>query len=262
MSDYTTIIVDSADGVTTVRMNRPDRLNGMTNLLVAETYDALRSIAGDPSVRVVVLTGEGRAFSAGADLHVLAEGDPGPPLDAEWFGIPVLLHEMPAVTVAAVNGACAGAGLGWAAACDLRFAARGARFNTAFLDVGVAGDMGLPWSLPRLVGAARARELSFLPRKFTADEALSMGLVSEVFDEPEFATSVGERVARLTAGAPRALRAMKQHYVAAERTSFPDFIALETARHLVLLESADPAAALRAAAARTRPAPSSADPGQ
>ena len=80
----------------------------------------------------------------------------------------MLLHEMPQVTIAAINGACAGAGLGWACACDLRYAVADAKFNTAFLDVAVAGDMGLPWTLPRIVGAGRARELSLLPRKLDA----------------------------------------------------------------------------------------------
>ena len=78
---------------------------------------------------------------------------------------------MPQLTVAAINGACAGAGLGWACVCDLRYAARSAKLNTAFLDVAVAGDMGLPWTLPRLVGASLARDLSFFPRRVTADEA-------------------------------------------------------------------------------------------
>ncbi len=87
---------------------------------------------------------------------------------------------MPAVTIAAISGACAGAGFGWACACDLRVASQTARFNTAFLDVGVAGDMGGPWTLPRIVGAAKARELYFLPGKFDAAEALRIGLVSRV----------------------------------------------------------------------------------
>ena len=96
----------------------------------------------------------------------------GETVDVRLLRIPVLLHEMPQVTVAAINGACAGAGLGWACGCDLRLAAAGARFNTAFLDVGVAGDMGVPWSLSRIVGGARARELFFFDRQVRCRKAL------------------------------------------------------------------------------------------
>ena len=91
------------------------------------------------------------------------------------FEVTTLLHEIPAVTVAAINGACAGAGLGWALACDLRVMTASAKLNTAFLDVAVAGDMAIPWSLPRIVGAARARDLSFFPRRIEADEAERIG---------------------------------------------------------------------------------------
>jgi 2-(1,2-epoxy-1,2-dihydrophenyl)acetyl-CoA isomerase len=257
MQPYSTIKVDSSDGLATVVMNRPDRLNGMTHLMLFETYDALLELSADPSIRVLVLTGAGRGFCPGADLQVMAGGDPGPEHEAAWFRVPVLLHEMAAVTIAAVNGACAGAGLGWAAACDLRLAARTAKFNTAFLNVAVAGDMGLPWSLPRLVGAGRARDLSFCPRKFDAAEALQIGLVSEVYEETEFRAGVQERVAQLMAAAPQALRAMKQHYLEAERSSFSDYSDLETAHHLTLLKAADPRGAFEAlrssAASSARP---------
>src|SRR5439155_11225726 len=136
-----------------------------TNRMVREARDALELAAGDPSVRVVVLTGEGRAFCPGADLNHFTSGGPDERLTARQFKVTTLLHEIPAVTVAAINGACAGAGLGWALACDLRVMTASAKLNTAFLDVAVAGDMAIPWSLPRMVGGARARDLSFIPRR-------------------------------------------------------------------------------------------------
>jgi 2-(1,2-epoxy-1,2-dihydrophenyl)acetyl-CoA isomerase len=146
---------------------------------------------------------------------------------------------MPQVTVAAINGACAGAGLGWACGCDLRYAARSAKLNTAFLDVAVAGDMGLPWTLPRLVGAGVARELSLLPRKVTADEAAAIGLVNAAFDDDTVRADVAAVVARLAAAAPLARRGMKTHYVAAESMGFGEFVALETAAHGTITASAD-----------------------
>src|SRR5204862_5686701 len=124
------------------------------------------------SIRVFVLTGAGKAFCPGSDLKHFSGGGKDEVLTSRQFKVTTLLHEIPAVTVAAINGACAGAGLGWALACDLRVMTASAKLNTAFLDVAVAGDMAIPWSLPRLVGAARARELSFIPRKIDAEEAL------------------------------------------------------------------------------------------
>ena len=158
------------------------------------------TVAADDSVAVVVLTGAGRAFCPGADLkHFTSDdGEPDHVLTAADFDVPVLLHTMPQVTIAAINGACAGAGLGWACAADLRYAVADAKLNTAFLDVAVAGDMGLPWSLPRLIGAGRARELSLLPRKVTGAEAAAMGLVNEAFDDIDaLRAAVAERAARL-----------------------------------------------------------------
>jgi len=240
--------VDGA--IATLTLDRPDRLNGMTNRMVVETYAALAKAAEDPGLLVLLLTGAGRAFCPGADLgHFSAEDgerEPDVSLCVEHFRICQLLHEMPALTIAAINGACAGAGLGWACACDLRFATRSAKFNTAFLDVAVAGDMARPWMLPRLVGAAKARELSFLCEKFTAEEAARIGLVAGVFDDDDFRGEVDARVQRLARKSPTALRALKAHYVAGERLGLAEFIDLESAAHLDIARSEDTAEAFRA----------------
>jgi 2-(1,2-epoxy-1,2-dihydrophenyl)acetyl-CoA isomerase len=234
----TTLRCERDGALATVVLDRPERLNAMTNTMARELTALLDELATDDELAVLVLTGEGRGFCPGADLTQLAgqaDGEePDDEIDLELFRSAVLLHELPAVTVAAVNGACAGAGLGWAAACDLRFAARGARFSTAFLDRAVAGDMGLPWSLPRLVGAARARHLSFFPDKFTADQAAGWGLVHEVFDDDAFRAGVEARVARLLGADRTALRTLKANYVAAETGSFAELVHLEASRHLGL----------------------------
>src|SRR5215213_5642466 len=153
----------------------------MTTQMLREAHELLHAVADDETLTVIVLTGAGKAFCPGADLKHYTSGAAGEAGKDEYFDVPVLLHEMPQVTVAAINGACAGAGLGWAAACDLRVAARSANFSTAFLNVGVAGDMGGPWSLTHLLGAAKARELYFLGQKFSAEEALGFGFVSRVW---------------------------------------------------------------------------------
>lgn len=253
---FETILYEKSGAIATLTMNRPDRLNGMTNRMLRETGEALAAAAEDRELRILVLTGAGRGFCPGADIQMVASGggrDADVHLDASDFRVPVSLHEMPAVTIAAINGACAGAGLGWACACDLRFAARSARFNTAFLDVGVAGDMGGPWSLPRIVGATRARELYYLPGKFDAEEALRIGLVSRVFDDESFREEVRAIVQRLAEAAPIALRTMKSNFVAAERVGLAEYIALESARHLAMFSTHDTREAFAAKAEKRKP---------
>jgi 2-(1,2-epoxy-1,2-dihydrophenyl)acetyl-CoA isomerase len=221
--------------------------------MLPEINAILRKAADDPAVRVLILRGAGSDFCPGADLGVTAAGERSQPLTAEDFVVPVLLHEMPAVTIAAIQGGCAGAGLGWALGCDLRFASRSARFNTAFLDVGVAGDMGGPWSLPRIVGPARARELYFMPGKFDAEEAARIGLVSRVYADDALHAEVAAIAARLADAAPIALRTMKANFLDAEKMSFRDFIAIESRRHLDIFKTEDTREAFRAKVEKRKP---------
>ncbi len=256
MSEYKTILYEVKDGIARITLNRPERLNGMTNRMVVETHDAVTRTAEDADVLVLILTGAGRGFCPGADLGHYTSSDAGESdvsLALEHFKVPLLLHQMPAVTIAAVNGACAGAGLGWACGCDLRFAARSANFSTAFLRVAVAGDMALPWSLPRLVGASKARELSFLCEKFGAEEAAQIGLISRVFDDADFRGEVDGIVDRLARSSPTALRALKAHYVAAERMGLDEFLEKETKAHMRIGQSADTQEAFRAFVEKREP---------
>jgi 2-(1,2-epoxy-1,2-dihydrophenyl)acetyl-CoA isomerase len=240
MTDYETIAYEKDGPVATLTLNRPDRMNAMTNRMVLETGRALVAAAEDAELRVLVLTGAGRSFCPGADLQGVASGSINEErLRPEDFRVPVQLHNLPAVTIAAVNGACAGAGLGWALACDLRIAARSAKFNTAFLDVGVAGDMGGPWSLGHLVGRAKARELYFLPDKFDADEALRIGMVNRVADDDRFRDEVALVVDRLRSAAPIALRTMKANFLDAERMDLAAFVGVETERHTRMFTTED-----------------------
>ncbi len=237
---YETILYDVSDGVATLTINRPEQFNGMTVRMLNETYQCLTAASADPGVRILVMTGAGRAFCPGADLKGTAAGaNDGAVNEKASYHVGRLLHEMPALTIAAVNGACAGAGFGWACGADIRVAARSANFSTAFLKVAVAGDMGIPWSLPRLIGAARARELSFLCEKFTADEAREAGFVARVWDDAVFRDEVANMVAFLSTQAPAALRTMKAHYLVAERVPYKEYLELETERHFQLTSSPD-----------------------
>ncbi len=241
-----TIKFDAADGIGRLTLDRPERMNGMTNQMLVETYECLQQIADRDDLRVLVLTGEGRGFCPGADLKHYAAGEPDIESLPHHFQVPLLLHDMPQVTIAAINGACAGAGFGWACACDLRFAATSATFNSAFLNVASAGDMAGPWNLPRLIGAAKARELYFLPDKFRAEDALNMGLVSRVFDDEVFRAEVATIAARLAAASPHALTTMKRNFLDAERLDLGSYIKLETERHQKVMAHDDAKEAFKA----------------
>src|SRR5690606_29220102 len=130
------------------------------------------------------------------------------------------------------NGACAGAGLAWAAACDLRFAASDARFSTAFLNVGLPGELGAPWTLSRALGGARARDLCFLPTKFDATEALRTGFVSRLFPSATFHEDVAAVTAELGAHDVDVLRTMKQNFLDAEQLPLERYIEIEARRQL------------------------------
>jgi len=246
MPELTTALFEAADGIGRLTLNRPERLNAMTNRMVVEVHDALSVIAERTDLRVLILTGAGRGFCPGADLKHFAAAEADIATRHEHFRTPLLLHRMPQVTIAAINGACAGAGFGWACACDLRFAAGSATFNTAFLNVASAGDMAGPWTLPRLVGAAKARELYLLPGKFAAAEALAMGLVSRVFDDAVFAAEVDAVATRLAEAAPQALRTMKRNFIDAEQMDLESYLQIETERHMQVMAHPDAKEAFRA----------------
>ena len=246
MSDYETIRYDVDGRIVTITLNRPERLNGITNPMMRELHHALSIASADQGTTVLVLTGAGRGFCPGADLQYYSSGAAIEPSNSEYFNLTALLHEIPKVTIAAINGACAGAGLTWSAACDLRYAAAAATFNSAFLGVAISGDMAGPWTLPRILGAARARELYFLPGKFSAAEAERIGLVSRVFPDETFRDEVAAIARRIAGSAPLALRAMKTNFITAEMSTLRDYIAIETERHQRTGASEDSREAFRA----------------
>jgi 2-(1,2-epoxy-1,2-dihydrophenyl)acetyl-CoA isomerase len=240
-------------GVATVLLNRPERLNSMTAGLLEETLTAVETLAHDRRVRVVVLSGAGRGFCAGGDLAAgLEEINGPPPLTSQagrlrrYMRISQLLHYMPQVTIAAVNGPCAGAGLSLALACDLRFAAAGARFNTAFLGAGVTGDFGGTWLATRCLGGATARRLFLLSERLDADEALRLGLVSHVVPDEGFLAAVQGVAAELASRAPLALLGMKANLNDAEWQDFPRHLDVEATRHAASAATADAAEAAAA----------------
>ena len=235
-----TVRLSTSEGVATVTLDRPERLNAITEQLLEELLATLEAVAGDESTRVVVLTGSGRAFCVGGDLREgvgAGVGGDGPLYTAvgnlrRYMRTAELLHEMPKPTMAAINGACAGAGLSLACACDLRYASDSAIFTTAFLNVGLSGDFGGTWSLTRIVGTARARAAYMLAERFDADEAQRIGLVSDVLGDDELGDHVRGVAERLATQPQQALRSMKANLNDALELSFGEALDHEAIRHI------------------------------
>jgi 2-(1,2-epoxy-1,2-dihydrophenyl)acetyl-CoA isomerase len=216
------VIVEHKNGLATVTLNRPDQMNALTVDMLLELPVVLRELSNDSSVRCVLLTGAGdRAFSAGADMNPAADAtqdkrfspelEPSIDLLNGFQEAPWLLHRMTKPTIAAVNGAAAGASLSLALACDFRVASDTAIFNTAFVRIGFSGDFGGSFFMTHLIGAAKTRELYMLGERIDAAEALSLGMVNRVFPAAKFRTETAAFVQRLVDGPPIALRYMKRN---------------------------------------------------
>jgi enoyl-CoA hydratase/carnithine racemase len=227
-----------ADHVATITLDRPDRLNAWTAVMNAEYRAHLQEAADDPAVRVIVVTGAGRGFCAGAESDDLAGHaergayDPGAPDDLatpgfgvrDEFDAELAYHfGIPKPILAAINGPVAGIGFALSCYCDLRFAARGAKFTTAHGKLGLPCAFGLAWLLPRLIGLPRALDLILSSRTFDADEARELGLVTSVVDGPDLIDHVTAYATRLaTTVSPASLAASKRqvyeafHLTAAE----------------------------------------------
>jgi enoyl-CoA hydratase/carnithine racemase len=204
-ASYETLLVERPrDGVVLVTLNRPDRMNAITFQMFDELHALCGELLKDQSARVVIVTGRGRGFCAGLDLD---DAETLPDMSAHemmlgqqhWAGAFANFHELPQPVIAAVNGAAAGGGLGLALAADIRLASPEARFNAAFVRIGLsAGDVGVSWSLPRVVGMGHAAEIMLTGRFVDAEEAAAIGLVNRVVPADELldaALEVAEQIA-------------------------------------------------------------------
>jgi 2-(1,2-epoxy-1,2-dihydrophenyl)acetyl-CoA isomerase len=208
MPDYPHLRLDSTgDGVRTITLDRPDKLNAVNGALASSLVAALADAAVDDAVRVVVLTGAGRAFCAGLDLSAPPELPTATRADRldpyAWVGAwvrGVVACEKP--VIAAVNGPAAGAGFGLALACDLRIVAATARMTAGYVRRGLSPDAGVSWFLPRHVGLARASDILLTGRDVDAAEAERIGLATLVVPDAELAAAVASYAARLATGAP------------------------------------------------------------
>ena len=205
------VLVDVADGVATITLNRPDRLNARMGRMETEYRAAMAEADADPAVRVIVVTGAGRGFCAGADSSALGKLSDAGSYDsgvkeAVEIGFAWQLR-MSKPVIAAINGPAAGVGLVLALFCDLRFAAPGAKLTTSFGRLGLPAEHGTSWLLPRLVGRSRAADLLFSSRVVLAEEAVTIGLgdrVCTVDETLEYARTIAAEIS------PSALAVMKR----------------------------------------------------
>lgn len=223
---FTDILYSVADGVATVTLNRPDKLNAWRGQMEQEVREAMKLAAADDSVRVIVLTGVGKGFCAGADMNMLQgiQGDGGSSRSAIDAAAPwdkssnenfqrqySYFPAVPKPIIGAINGSAAGLGLIMALYCDIRFAADNAKFTTAFSRRGLVAEHGISWLLPRLIGFSNAADLLYSARVITATEAHAMGLVSRIFPAASFHADVAAYAKMLaTEVSPRSLREMKR----------------------------------------------------
>jgi 2-(1,2-epoxy-1,2-dihydrophenyl)acetyl-CoA isomerase len=210
------LLVERSEGVATLILNRPESMNSLSVALKERLLEAARDVSADPAVRAVVLTGNGRGFCVGQDLreHValLEANDPSPlnTVTEHYNPLVLTLARMPKPVIAAVNGMAAGAGAGLAFACDFRIASNRAGFLIAFANVGLTLDSGVSWTLPRLVGQARATALSLLAEPIPAEAALEMGLVNAVVEPEHVLPTAQELAAKLATGPTAAYAAIKE----------------------------------------------------
>jgi 2-(1,2-epoxy-1,2-dihydrophenyl)acetyl-CoA isomerase len=234
---YETVNLDVEDGVAVLTLNRPDKLNSFSAGMHEDLRAALAHVDGairaPQPVRALLLTGAGRAFCAGQDLseRQRAPGAPPPDLGASlrenYSPLIMRISQLPIPVVAAVNGVAAGSGANLALACDFVVAARSARFLQSFCRIGLIPDAGGTWMLPRLVGMARARGLTFLGEALSADEALRWGLIWQVVEDEQLMLSAMALVRRLAEQATRGLALQKQAFAASSGNSLEEQLELE-----------------------------------
>lgn len=253
------VVVQHVDGVAWVRLNRPEAMNSLDTALKEALLAALSAAADDRGVRCVVLTGTGRAFCVGQDLkeHHANLANPDSTLATtvtdHYNPIVTLLATMNKPVIAALGGVAAGAGLSFALACDFRIAVEGAGLNTAFAGIALSCDSGSSWSLPRLVGAAKAKELLLMPRTVPAGEALALGLLTKVVPADAFDDAVRELATTLAAGPTLAYGSIRRALAFSAGAELASALANEAELMALTGRSADHRAAVDAFLAKEKP---------
>jgi enoyl-CoA hydratase/carnithine racemase len=258
---YETIIVEKQDGVGTITLNRPQRLNAWTPVMGAEMADAFRDLDRDPSVRVAVLTGSGRGFCAGADMDFFAAqvaagggtqpGQSAAPSRVEEF--PLLMRRLSKPTIAAINGYALGVGCTMTLLCDIRIAAEEAKLGFLFPRMGVMAELGSTFLLPRLVGLGRACELMFTGKQYSAAECERAGLVNRVVPGAQLMSAVRTLAQEMGECAPLSILLTRQALYQGLHETFEAQVRYEGLALDYLYRTRDHAEAVRAFKEKRRP---------
>lgn len=257
MSRYEHIQFEEADGIATVTIERPEKLNALSAQSLSELSDAMDRVRDAGSARVVLLTGAGRAFCSGADLSTVHQGDGpvdmGAGLEAGFNPLLEKLRRLPVPLVTAINGAAAGGGCGYALAGDIVIAARSAYFLQPFANIGLVPDGGATWLLPRLAGRARATAMMMLGERIPAEQALDWGMIYQVVDDALLMETARAMAARLAAGPTVAYGLMRQAITDALAATLTESLARERRDQLVAGRTADHAEGVAAFLKKRRP---------
>lgn len=246
------VLLAQAGGVATLTLNRPERLNALDDRLVTGLAAALTAAARDSSVRAVVITGAGRGFCAGGDIHEMARLRQEHQSEAfgrfleTGHGVVRQIRQMPKPVIASVNGPAAGGGMNLALACDLRIASNQAAFLQAFVRIGLHPDWGGTFLLPRLIGTGRAVEMMFLGETVGAEEAHRLGLVNYLVPPERLAEETQKLAARLSAAPPLPLALMKQALYQRLETQLDLMLEFEIGAQMQCFETQDFAEGLKA----------------
>ncbi len=245
---YETIILDKEEGIATMTLNRPDKLNAVSPAMWWELSRAIEEVRTDSEIRVMILTGADPGFCSGADvvetLTLALPGGEAPPRTREQLKEPVGIAglrfaQLQKPTLAAVNGVAAGMGFSFALACDIRIASEKARFTNVFVRTGLIPDNGLTYFLPRLVGLAKALELMYTGDRIDAKEAERIGLVNQVVPHDDLLKVTKDMAKRIAQAAPMALELTKWTTTRALNTDLEQLILLETFAQKICLETQD-----------------------
>lgn len=256
---YDTVLVEDRDRVRTITLNRPEKLNALTEQLANEMIDAIERADHDDAVNVIVITGAGRGFCAGLDLTAERRVGQEPSRwergdDLGWVGRQALvITGASKPVVAAVNGPCAGAGMSIALAADVRVMTGGARITTGYARRGLNPDGGMSYFLPRLVGMTRAADLLLTARDVTAVEAMQIGLVAAMYSDDEFRAQAQLYAAKLAANAPMGMTNTKRLLAESYVNSLPTQLKRELTLIRECFQSEDVQEGLRAFAEKRQP---------
>lgn len=229
----TPILLSVQNGVAEITLNRPDKLNSFNEAMFKALFDAMKTVERDEAIRAVLLTGAGRGFCAGQDLSGRVQGDnSGPPdlsktLEATYNPLIRRIKALPKPVICAVNGIAAGAGANIALACDIVLAAKSAAFLQAFCKIGLLPDSGGTWTLPHLVGLARAKGLALLGDKLSAEDAASWGLIWKCVEDDALLPEARAMAAQLAQGPTKGYALIKRALEAASSNTLDQQLDLE-----------------------------------